>query len=153
MRRFLLRIFAVCKKSQNNAKRSKNCRGGPISQFIMSRTTHSLVTFSLKNVFQRGILAGLFFSEDPRRALQPLLAHLKALQRLCWMGYAKKNFFRNFLNHVIHKNIALKKMQVFLHFHTKDSHFSDKKLFATKNHLAQKCTICVPNVAARDYVF
>ena len=109
MRRFLLRIFAVCKKSQNNAKRSKNCRGGPISQFIMSRTTHSLVTFSLKNVFQRGILAGLFFSEGPRWSLHPFLAQLKALQRVCWMGCAKKIFFRNFLNHLIHKNIASKK--------------------------------------------
>ena len=45
---------------------------------------------------------------------------------------ATKNFFRNFLNHLIHKNIALKKMQIFLHFHKKDSHFCDKKLFAPK---------------------
>ena len=65
--------------------------------------------------------------------MQPLLAHLKALQRLCWMGYAKKKFFRNFLNRVIRKNIALKKLQIFLHFHEKDSHFSDNNLFGPKN--------------------
>ena len=84
-------------------------------------------TFSSEN-----FLAGLFFSEGPRWSLHPFLAQLKALQRVCWMGCAKKIFFRNFLNHLIHKNIASKKMQIFLHFHKKDSPFCDKKFFAPK---------------------
>ena len=109
----------------------------------MSRTTHSLVTFSLENAYQRGFPRWLILQRGPSLGLASLprptegtpasfLAQLKALQRVCWMGYAKKNFFRNFLNHVTRKNIALKKMQIFLHFHKKDSRFSDKKLFAPK---------------------
>ena len=86
-----------------------------------------------KMLTSEDFLAGLFYSEDPRWVLHPFLAQLKALQRVCWMGYAKKIFFRNFLNRVIRKNIALIKMQIFLHFHEKDSHFSDNNLFAPKN--------------------
>ena len=110
----------------------------------MSRTTHSLVTFSLENLFparksrwlilQRGPSLGLASLPRPTEGTPAsFLAQLKALQRVCWMGYAKKNFFRNFLNRVIRKNIALKKLQIFLHFHEKDSHFSDNNLFAPKN--------------------
>ena len=53
-----------------------------------------------------------------------------------WCGFEspwhQEMFCRNFLNHLILKNIASKKMQIFLHFHKKDSHFSHKKLFAPK---------------------
>ena len=48
------------------------------------------------------------------------------VQRVTETGSAKKFFFSNFVSR---KNMPIKKIEIFLHFKKKDSHFYDEKLF------------------------
>ena len=99
----------------------------------MSRTTHSLVTFSLEKSSPARNPRWLILQRGPSLGLASLPRPTEGTPASVLDGICKKKFFSKFFKSCNSQKYRIKKMQIFLHFHEKDSHFSDNNLFAPKN--------------------